>query len=104
MQGRGLLRLLSQSLLLELGNFSRKLGSIVSFSDKPVFLHQHFDAVLLIDHLLLVVHHFQTFSSLVHLLELIGHCNGFASDRHRHLGFFDNDLTCDRMYWGTRSS
>ena len=103
MQGAGgLQRLLSLSIFLELSNFSRQLCSIIRFSDKPIFFHEHLDTILLVDHLLLVIHHFHAFSPLMHLLELIGDCNGFASEWHGDFGLLNDDLAGDWMNWGTR--
>ena len=74
------------SVLLPLGNFSGQFCSIVGLCDKSLLFHQHLDAGLLVDHLLLVVHHFQTVAPHVQLIKLVSDFDTFASEWHRDLG------------------
>ena len=52
---------------LELYDFCRKFGGIIGLSYEALLFHQHLDALLLADHLLLIVHHLHAFTSLMHL-------------------------------------
>jgi len=65
--------------------FFVQLSSLVCLLDDPLFLHEHFDTLLLASHLLLVGDHLKSFSPFVHLKQLVSNFHAFALQGHRHL-------------------
>ena len=86
-------------LFLELGDFCGKFGCIVCLCDETILLHQHLNALLLIDHLLLIIGHFKLLTPLMHLSKFIRYGHSFTHEGHCHPCRFDGVdwLACDRV-------
>ena len=71
---------------MPLGDLCSQLGRLLSLGHKSLLFHQHLDALLLVDHFLLVIHNFHAFLADVHLVELVSYNGCLAHDRHFDLG------------------